>query len=166
MATGRSARWPTGRHRSRVSLRRAVTPSLYGLSVPVLVAASVALLGVVGASAATLGGLKTGDLGSSNAGVAIHGTGITATWTPALVATTWVVSGITLKTAATDTFSAGEKVSVTLVSSTGAQLCEIAATAPTASTSLAITRANINSGCGSSGIDFASIDRVAVATVR
>jgi hypothetical protein len=160
------ARRPTGRHRSRVSLRRAVTPSLYGLSVPTLVAASIALIGVVGASAATLGGLKTSDLGATDASVAIHTSGINATWSAVASGTSWVVNGITLTTNAGDTFAANEKLGVALVNSSGAKICDVNVTNATSTTSISIARAAINTACGATGIDFSTIDRLAVTAAR
>ena len=167
MTARTSARRPTGRHRSRVSLRRAVTPSVYGLSVPTLAIASAILVGVVGASAATLGGIKTVDFGSGDASVAIHTNGITATWTPAVSGTSWVVNGITLATTSPgDTFAAGEKLGVALINSSGAKICEIDLTNATATTYISITRTAINTACGSSSVDFSTIDRLAVTATR
>ncbi len=167
MTARTSARRPTGRHRSRVSLRRAVTPSVYGISVPTLAIASALLVGAVGASAATLGGLKTIDLGSSDASVAIHTSGINAVWTPAVSGTSWVVNGITLTTAAPgDVFAANEKIGVALVGSSGAKICEVDLTNPTSTTTITIARAAINTACGTSGVDFTTIDKLAVTASR
>jgi hypothetical protein len=166
MSTSTSARRPTGRHRSRVSLRRAVTPSVYGLSVPTLVVASIALIGVVGASAATLGGLKTSDLGAGNAAVSIHTSGISVQWASTLSGTSWVLNGITLTTPGADRFAAGEKVSVSIAGTSGTRICEIITTNAATTATLAIARATINSACGTTGIDYATIDRVSVVAVR
>ncbi len=166
MSTSTSARRPTGRHRSRVSLRRAVTPSVYGLSVPTLVVASIALIGVVGASAATLGGLKTSDLGAGNAAVNIHTSGISVQWAAALSGTNWVLNGITLTTPGADRFAAGEKVSVSIAGTSGTRICEIITTNATSTATLTIPRAAINTACGATGIDYATIDKVSVVAVR
>jgi hypothetical protein len=166
MTARTSARRPTGRHRSRVSLRRAVTPSVVGVSVPTLAIASVILIGVVGASAATLGGLKTSDLGASDAAVAIHASGINATWTPLASGTSWVVNGITLTTNSGDTFAASEKLAVALVNSSGAKICEIDLTNATSTSTVSIARAAINTACGTTGVDFTTIDRIAVTASR
>ena len=166
MTARTSARRPTGRHRSRVSLRRAVTPSVYGISVPTLAIASALLVGAVGASAATLGGLKTADLGASDASVAIHSSGINVTWSPLVSGTTWVVNGITLTTNTGDTFAANEKLGVTLINSSGAKICEVDLTNSASTSSIAIARATINTACGTTGIDFSSVDRIAVTASR
>ncbi len=166
MTARMSASRPTGRHRSRVSLRRAVTPSVVGLSLPVLVIASVGVIGLVGASAATLGGLRTTDLGASDATVAIHTTGIDVGWTPLVSGTSWVLNGITLTTSGADQFAAQESLGVALINTSGAKICEIDLINPTATTTVSIARAAINTACGSAGIDFATIDRVAVSAAR
>jgi hypothetical protein len=166
MTARTSARRPIGRHRSRVSLRRAVTPSVVGVSVPTLAIASVILIGAVGASAATLGGLKTTDLGASDATVAIHTSGINATWTPLASGTSWVVNGITLTTNSGDTFAASEKLGIALVNSSGAKICEIDLTNATSTSTISIARATINTACGATGVDFTTIDRIAVTASR
>ena len=143
-----------------------MTPSVYGVSVPTLVVASIALVGVVGASAATLGGLKTSDLGAGSGSVAIHSTGVSAQWTAALSGTSWVLNGITLATSGTDRFAAGEKVSVSIAAASGAKICEITTTNATSSATVTIARAAINTACGATGIDFTTIDKVSVVAVR
>ncbi len=166
MTASTSARRPTGRHRSRVSLRRAVTPSVFGLSIPTLAIASALLVGVVGASAATLGGLKTSDLGDSEATVAIHTSGINANWSAVASGTTWLVNGITLTTNSGDTFAAGEKIGVALVTSTGSKICEVDLTNATSTSTISIARATINASCAPAGVDFSTIDRIAVTATR
>lgn len=139
---------------------------MYGLSVPTLVVASIALIGVVGASAATLGGLKTSDLGAGNAAVNIHTSGISVQWAAALSGTNWVLNGITLTTPGADRFAAGEKVSVSIAGTSGTRICEIITTNATSTATLTIPRAAINTACGATGIDYATIDKVSVVAVR
>ncbi len=100
---------PTGRHRSRLSART-VTPSLPRLSIPLLVAICFAGVGAVGASAASLGGLTTADLGAADATVAAHPTGVNAQWLPVRSGTNWILNGITLSTAAGEPFTNGERL--------------------------------------------------------
>ena len=166
MTARKSARRPTGRHRSRVSLRRAVTPSVYAIGVPTLVAILVVTIGAVAASAASLGGLKTSDVGAADASTAIHTAGVTVLWTPLASGTSWVLNGMTLGTTGTDTFSAQENVKVSLINSSGAKICELSLVNATAGTSISIARTAINTACGTTGIDFATIDRIAVVTSR
>jgi hypothetical protein len=76
------------------------------------------------------------------------------------------LNGITLGTTGTDTFAAGENVKVSLINSSGAKICEIALVNAAAGTSISIARTAINTACGTTGIDFATTDRVAVVTSR
>jgi hypothetical protein len=143
-----------------------VTPSAYTVGIPTLVALLVVTLGAVAASAATFGGLKTVDLGASNASSAIHTAGLTVAWTPLASGTTWVLNGITLGTIGSDTFAAQENLKVTLINSSGAKICEISLVNATSAASIGIARTAINTACGITGIDFATIDRLAVAASR
>jgi hypothetical protein len=166
MTVRMSSRRPAGRHRSRVSLRRAVTPSAYAFGVPTLVGVLVVALGTVAASAASLGGLRTSDLGAADGASAIHSDGINVQWTPAVSGATWVLDGITLTTPGTDTFAAGEKLNLGLINASGTEICGIALTSATSTASISVARAAINTACGTTGIDFSTIDRIAVAASR
>ncbi|MES2170511.1 MAG: hypothetical protein V4479_07285 [Actinomycetota bacterium] len=154
---------PRGRHRSRARERRAVTPRVLALGILVVVAGTC---GVVTASAATLGGIKTTDVGAANGAVAIHTSGITATWTAAFSAGSWMLNGVLLATPGADRFAAGEQVRLALIDSTGVKICELTATSASQSATIAIARAAIDSACGSGGVAFSRIDRAAITAVR
>jgi hypothetical protein len=139
---------------------------VYAIGVPTLIAYLVLAIGGVAASAASLGGLKTVDVGAADASTAIHTAGVTVQWTPLASGISWVLNGITLGTTGTDTFAAGENVKVSLINSSGAKICEIALVNAAAGTSISIARTAINTACGTTGIDFATTDRVAVVTSR
>jgi hypothetical protein len=141
---------------------RAVTPTTI-LSTTIAVAA-ILCAGVVTASAATLGGLKTNDLGAATGTVAAHTAGINVRWRAVRTGTTWVVNQIRLTTTGTDTFANGEKIRVTLIATSGASICEIAVTQAGASATQTIARTTIDTACGASGVNYALIARVAVRT--
>jgi hypothetical protein len=123
--------------------------------------AAVAAFGVVGASAATLGGLKTNDLGAADGTVASHLGGISVDITPVWDTAGWTVNGLTLVTPGADEFQPAEVVRVSLVAVNGTPLCELSATSPGLQASLAISRASIDTACGGP-VAMGSIARVAV----
>lgn len=100
----------------------------------IAVLAGVAVFAIVSASAATLGGLETNDLGAnSNSVKAQASSGVVVSWQTAYDATLnggtggYKVSGVTLTPAAPAT----AQVKLTLKSSTGASLGEITGTGAT-----------------------------------
>jgi hypothetical protein len=92
----------------------------------IAVVAGVAVFAAVSASAATLGGLETNDLGANSNTVKAQVTGgVKVAWTTAYDSTLggYKVTALAL-TPVTGTISATAKVSVTLKSTTGASLGE------------------------------------------
>ncbi len=122
--------------------------------------------GAVGASASTLGGVRTADVGAANGAVGIHSSGVTAGWTAAYSGVSWMLNGVTLSTPGTDRFAAGEQVRLTLIDTSGVKLCELTATSAAQSATLAIARPAIDTACGPGGIAYGRIDRIAITAVR
>lgn len=101
----------------------------------VAVLAGLAVFAVVSASAATLGGLETNDLGANSNAVAgpIAG-GVAISWTTAYSTTidAYAVTGATLTTIdGTESIDAGSEVELTLLDSTGAVLGNFSGTGAT-----------------------------------
>ena len=141
-----------------------MSPRVVALGVLIAIACTG---GVVGASAATLGGVRTADVGAATGSVAIHTAGITATWTAKLSSTAgFTVNNLTLTAPGTDRFEVGEQVRISLVGTSGASLCEITLTATTQSATLAVGRAGLASACGTNALYYSTIDRVAITAVR
>jgi hypothetical protein len=110
--------------------------------------------------------MKTTDVGAANGTVAIHGSGVTASWTAAYSGSSWMLNGVTLSTPGADRFAAGEQVRLALIDTSGAKLCEIMATSAGQSATVTVARAGIDTACGSGGIAYSRIDRVAITAVR
>jgi hypothetical protein len=130
--------------------------------VATIVLAAVALLGVVGASASTLGGLLTNDLGSSTGTVAAHASGITVTWGSRWSGSAVVLDSVSLSTTAGQPFVVGEQVKTSIVGASGAELCAVSTTIAAQSTTLSLARTSIEAACGTTPFAFSSIDRIAV----
>lgn len=97
------------------------------------IVAGVAVFAAVSASAATLGGLRTNDLGANSNVVAAHVTGgVVVSFTPSysLAAGYYVVSSVTLTpiVTATDKFGSGATVTLTLKGASNSSLTELTGT--------------------------------------
>ncbi len=107
----------------------------------IAVVASVAVFAGVSASAATLGGVKTDDVGANSnavAGQLATNGGVYATFTTAYSATAgyYTITGVTLTPiTAGDTIPIGAKVQLTLKGAANASLYEITSTLAAAATS-------------------------------
>ncbi|MCU1414516.1 MAG: hypothetical protein JWN80_1856 [Microbacteriaceae bacterium] len=155
-----------GRHRSRV-LTRAVRTRVLALGILIAATCTVGVVSVVGASAATLGGVKTADVAAATGTVAIHSSGITATWTAkASSAAGFTVNNVTFTAPGADRFEVGEQLRISLIGATGASLCEITETITSQISSETIGRAGLASACGTNALLYSSIDRVAITAVR
>lgn len=130
----------------------------------VLALFSVAIFGVVGASAATLGGLQTSDLGAAVGTVAGHTSGLTVTWGARWSGTATVLDSVTITTAVSQPFVVGERVEAVVIGPTGTGLCAVATTVAAAGTTVAFSRANIETACGLTPFSYSAIDRIAVST--
>lgn len=160
MRTRAVAPRPSGRHRSCIPART-VAPPLVRLSLPIVAAVTIAALGSVGASAASLGGLTTSDLGASSGTVAAHPSGLTAQWMPARSGSDWLLDGIVL--GAVEPFTDGERLKLSILDASGAALCEVSVVHSGTSAISTILRSDIDADCGPAGISFSAIDRVAVS---
>jgi hypothetical protein len=125
---------------------------------------SVAIFGVVGASAATLGGLQTNDLGAAVGTVAGHTSGLTVTWGARWSGSATVLDSLTITSAAAEPFVVGERVEAVVINSAGTGLCAVAATVATAGPTVAFSRTAIETACGVTPFAYSAIDRVAVTT--
>ncbi len=150
-----------GRRPRRIRVRRAAASTTLRILISVL-AGVLSTGAAVSASAATLGGLQTADLGAAHGGVQAHPDGVIVNWSPAFEGVAPVVGGVTVSAVAPDSFVAGEQLRVAFVAASGAAACEVAATVATAAPSLQLSRAEIESACGGS-MPFSALDRIAVA---
>lgn len=100
----------------------------------IAIVAGVAVFAAVSASAATLGGAQTADLGAnSNTVKAQVQNGVNVAWTTAYDATlgSYKVTGATLTANGAETIPATASVRLTLKDSTGASLAELTGTGAT-----------------------------------
>jgi hypothetical protein len=128
--------------------------------------ASVGVLGIVGASAATLGGLRTNDLGATAGTVASHTLGISITWGSRWSGSALVLDSVTVTTAPSQPFVVGETIKGAIVNTAGTTLCTVTSTIATAGTSQTLTRTGIETACGLTPFAFSSIDRVALVVSK
>jgi hypothetical protein len=75
------------------------------------------------------------------------------------------LGGITLATQPGDAFVAGELVRLAIISTSGAQLCQLSQSA-SAGTSMSVSRATIDAACGAAGTAFTAVGRIAVSISR
>jgi len=153
------------RHRV-VSPRPTVLLQLLGYSrahlAQVIALVLIATMGAVGASAATVGGLRTPDLGAANTTLLSHSSGLSVSWGARWSGTAIVLDSITFTAATGQSFVAGEVVESAIVRSAGTVICTVSATAASTATTLTVPRATIYSSCGATGISYSTIDRVSV----
>lgn len=130
----------------------------------VLALFSIALFGVVGASAATLGGLQTDDFGAATGNVAGHGSGLTVTWGARWSGTQTVLDSLTITSAVGEPFVVGERVEAVVINVAGTGLCAVATTIASAGTTVVLNRSSIETACGLTPFSYSAIDRVAVTS--
>ena len=123
----------------------------------------IALLGAVGASAATLGGLRTDDLGAADGATLSHSSGLSMAWGARWSGAALVLDTITVTTATGQGFSTGELLEATVLRSAGTTICTIDYTVPSAATTLTVPRTTIDAACGTGGVAYSTIDRVALS---
>jgi hypothetical protein len=100
----------------------------------IAVVAGIAVFAAVSASAATLGGLATNDLGAnSNTVKSQIANGVNVAWTTAFDSTLggYKITGVTLSANGAETIPATGAVRLTLKDSTGASLAELTGTGAT-----------------------------------
>ncbi|HEY2644964.1 MAG TPA: hypothetical protein VGI56_14510 [Galbitalea sp.] len=111
----------------------------------IAIVAGLAVFAAVSASAATLGGLTTNDLGANSAAVAGQLTGgVTVTFTTAYDATLggYKITGVNLAgTTATEKFPVGANIALTVKGTSNASLVELTATQGAASNTASLTYA-------------------------
>ncbi|CAN5243512.1 hypothetical protein BH09ACT1_BH09ACT1_07320 [soil metagenome] len=129
--------------------------------------ALLAALSVVGAAAASASGVRSPDLGAATGPVSVHASGLAITWSPAFTGGKWILDGIAVAAASGEPFTSGERVRLSLIGANGAALCEVVAVHSGASSSvISVGRSTVASACGSVGLSFGSISRVALVSMR
>lgn len=118
-----------------------------------VVAATLGVLGLVSlqvSAASTIGGVNGGALAAAQ-GTTQRINGVQLDWTPVAVKSSWMVGGLAVSTDPGESFAAGDRIKVTLVSS--ATSCEVSTTAGAAGTSVSLSQSAITAACGQVGFD-------------